>query len=90
MSLHLVSVPRCNSWHRWILEDAPVQELHDVECSPYDARIITQAIRLGHRNVRMFQGMYDSILPLDLVRRFRQQFSWRLFAQYILAAVGRI
>lgn len=72
--------------HGRILEDAPLQELHDVERSPDHGGILTETVRLGHGDIGRAEGLDDAVLTLDLVGRLREQLSWRLFPEDVALA----
>ena len=72
-----------------VLEDAAVEELHDVEGRADDGVVLAQAVGLGHRHVRLGQGVDDAVLALDLVGRLGDEASRRLLAQHVALAVRR-
>jgi hypothetical protein len=66
---HFCALLRCDFGNRWVLEDAAIEELHYVEVRSYDVRILAQSISFGHGNIGLLQGVDDSILAVDFMRR---------------------
>lgn len=71
-----------------VLEDAAVEELHDVEGRAEHGRVLAQAVGLGHGHVGRGKRVDDAVLALDLVGRLGHQPSWWLLAQHVALAVG--
>ena len=71
-----------------VLEDAAVEEGHDVKGGADDGLILAQAVGPRHGHVGVREGRQDAVLALDLVGRLGYQLSWRLLAEDIFPAVG--
>ena len=85
---HLSPLRGCHTGNCWVFDDAPVQELHNVEGRADDAVIFAQTVDLRDRDVGVLQRVQNPMLALDLVRRLGEQFSWWFLAHYILVACG--
>lgn len=82
-NIHFGSILNAHAGQTGVLEDAAVEELHDVEGGADDAVILAQAVGPRHRHVGMArQRGKDAILAVDLVRRLGQQLARRLLAQH--------
>ena len=71
-----------------VLEDAAVEEGHDVKGGANDGLILAQAVGARHGHVGVGQGCQDAVLALDLVGGLGHQLAWRLLAENIFPAVG--
>lgn len=87
-SLQRISFLRTYTRYRGVFEYPAIQELHYIEWRAYDAAILAEAVRLGHRDIRMLQCMDYLIFPLYLMRSLRKELSRRFLAQDELAAIG--
>lgn len=89
---HLVARGRVHAGDGRVLDDAPVEELHDVEGRADDAVVLAQAVRFGHGHVRLLQRVDDAVLALDLVRRLGHQLAGGLLAHHepLPRAVGEL
>lgn len=56
-------------WNGWVLEDAAIEELHDVEVCADDFLILTEAEGLWDRDVGVLERVEDPVLAVDLVGR---------------------
>lgn len=74
---------------REILEDAAVQELHDVEGRADDGVVLAEAVRPGHGHRRGAERGDHPVLALDLVRRLGEKLSRRLLAHHVPLPVRR-
>lgn len=71
-----------------VFEDAPVEELHDVEGGADDRVIFAEAVGSGHGDVGGGEGGDDAVLALDLVGGFGDELSGRLLAEDVAVARG--
>jgi len=85
--LHLVPVFGTHPRQAGVFNDPPVEKLHDVESGADDRVILTQTVGFGDGYVGVFQGVQDSILAVDLVRRLGQQLSRGFLPQDIFLVV---
>lgn len=67
MNRHLGALLGGYAWDCGVLEDTPVEELHDVEVAAYYTFILAECIGYGHWYIGLFESMDDSVLAVDLV-----------------------
>jgi hypothetical protein len=84
---HLSPVLRAHVWDGRVLEDATVEERHDVESCAYDGVVFAKTKGLGHWHVGVLESMEDAILSVDLMGCLGEQLSWWLLAHDILLSV---
>lgn len=66
-----------------VLDDAPVQKLHDVEVGADYGLVLAETEGLRHGHVGMLQGVQDAVLAVYLMRCLGEQLPWRLFPEHI-------
>ena len=84
---HFASVVGRNIWKRSIFENASIQEFHDIERGLNHAKVVAEAVRLGHGDISLFQCADDAVFTLDLMRCLGEKFAGRLFSENIVSAV---
>ena len=75
-----------------VFDDAAVEKLHDVEGRADHAVVFAEAVGFWDRHVCLFQSVDDSVLPLDFMRRLREELAWRLLAhdEFVAIVVGEL
>jgi hypothetical protein len=86
---HLSPVLRAHVWDGRVLEDATVEERHDVESCAYDGVVFAKTKGLGDWHVGVLESMEDAILSVDLMGCLGEQLSRRLLAHDILLSICR-
>ena len=86
---HLSSVFGAHIWDGRVLEDATVEERHDVKSRAYDGVVFTKTVCLGDWHVGMLESMEDAVFSVDLMGRLGEQLSRWLLAHDILLSICR-
>lgn len=65
--VHLRPLLRRHAWYGWVLEDATIEELHDVEVGADNALILTKAEGFGYWDVGFLEGVDDAVFAVDFM-----------------------
>lgn len=88
LSPHNCPLLRLHTRHSKVLEDASVEELHHVEGGADDSVVFTETVGLWDRHVCILEGVHNTVLALDLVRRLGQELARGLLSHNIFVAIG--
>lgn len=80
IDVHLVPISGTYVRQHGILDNSPIEKLHDVKGSTDDRVIFTKAICLGYRDIGRLECVQDSVLAFNFVRRLGEELSGRLLA----------
>jgi hypothetical protein len=67
-NVHLRSFLRRHPRESRVLEDASVEELHDVEVAAHHALVLAESIGFGYGDIGLLEGVDDAVFAVDLVR----------------------
>lgn len=70
------------------MDDAAVDEGHDVEGGAEDGGVLAEGVRAGDGDGGVLEGGDDAVLAFDFVRGLREEFAGGFFAQDVAGFVG--
>lgn len=86
--LHLCSFLWCDVWDRRVLEDAPIEEFHDVEVGADHAFILTETVGFRYWYICVFEGVDDSVFAIDFMSSLSQS-AWYQHVELRVVYLGK-